>query len=107
MDKKIEYAMADKPYTDDDGTKVVPVTNYSYNYGDFKITLKPYTREQMDMFRSILDRIGTEIDFGTNYDEIPGIINEETKAVYSGDKTAKEAAEIIQSRVSVYINENS
>ncbi len=107
MDKKIEYAMADKPYTDDDGTKVVPVTNYSYNYGDFKITLKPYTREQMDMFRSILGRIGTEIDFGTNYDEIPGIINEEIKAVYSGDKTAKEAAEIIQSRVSVYINENA
>lgn len=107
MDKKIEYAMATKEYTDDDGTKVTPVSNYSYNYGDFKITLKPYTKEQMDIFRSILDRIGTEMDFGSSYNEIPKIIEEETKAFYSGDKTAKEAAEIIQSRVSIYINETA
>ncbi len=106
MDKKMEYAMAAKPYTDDDGTKVVPVTNYSYKFGDFKITLKPYTKEQMDIFRSILGRIGSEIDF-INYNEISEIIKEETKAVYSGDKTAKEAADIIQSRVSIYVNENA
>ncbi len=107
IDKKMEYAMAAKPYTDDDGTKVVPVTNYSYKFGDFKITLKPYTKEQMDLFRSIINRIGLEIDFGANYNEIPEIIKEETKAVYSGDKTSKEAADIIQSRVSIYVNENA
>lgn len=106
MDKKMEYAMATKPYTDDDGTKVVPVTNYSYKFGDFKITLKPYTKEQMDIFRSVIGRIGLEIDF-VNYNEISEIIKEETKAVYSGDKTAKEAADIIQSRVSIYVNENA
>lgn len=107
MDKKIEYAMATKEYTDDDGTKVTPVTNYSYNYGDFKITLKPYTKEQMDIFRSIIDRIGMEMDFGSSYNEIPKIIEEEIKAFYSGDKTAKEVAEVIQSRVSIYINETA
>lgn len=107
MDKKIEYAMATKAYTDDDGTKVTPVTNYTYNYGDFKITLKPYTKEQMDTFRSILVRIGKEIDFGSSYNEIPKIIEEETKSFYAGDKTAKEAAEIIQSRVSLYIKESA
>lgn len=106
MDKKMEYAMATEPYTDDDGTKVVPVTNYSYKFGDFKITLKPYTKEQMDIFRSVIGRIGLEIDF-VNYNEISEIIKEETKAVYSGDKTAKEAADIIQSRVSIYVNENA
>ena len=107
MDKKIEYAMATKEYTDDDGTKVVPLTNYSYNYGDFKITLKPYTKEQMDIFRGMLGRIGKEVDFGQSGDEISEIIKEEIKPVYSGDKTAKEAAGIIQSRVSVYVSENS
>lgn len=105
MDKKIEYAMATKPYTDDDGTKVTPVTNYSYNYGGFKITLKPYTKKQMDTFRSILGRIGKETNFGSS--EISKIIEEETKPVYAGDKTAKEAAGIIQSRVSIYVNENA
>ena len=107
MDKKIEYAMATKSYTDDDGTKVTPVTNYSYNYGGFKITLKPYTKEQMDVLRSIIGRIGVEMDYGSNYNEIPKIIQEEIKAFYSGDKTAKEVAEVIQSRVSIYVNENS
>lgn len=47
------------------------------------------------------------MDFGSSYNEIPEIIKEETKAVYSGDKTAKEAAEIIQSRVSIYVNETA
>lgn len=107
MDKRIEYAMATKPYTDDDGTKVHPVTNYSYNYGGFKITLKPYTKEQMDIFRSMLSRIGAETDLSSSYNEIPKIIEEETKSVYAGDKTAKEAAGIIQSRVSIYVNENA
>ncbi len=107
MDKRIEYAMATKPYTDDDGTKVHPVTNYSYNYGGFKITLKPYTKEQMDIFRSMLSRIGAETDLSSSYNEIPKIIEEETKSVYAGDKTAKDAAGVIQSRVSIYVNENA
>ena len=40
-------------------------------------------------------------------DSIDSIITEEASAFYSGQKTAKEVADIIQSRVSIYVNENS
>ena len=35
------------------------------------------------------------------------IINEEASAFFSGQKSAKEVADIIQSRLSIYVNENS
>lgn len=38
--------------------------------------------------------------------EVLGIINEEAEGYYQGQKTALEAAEIIQSRLRVYENEN-
>lgn len=38
-------------------------------------------------------------------ENISRIINEETGAFYAGQKTAEETADIIQSRVSVYIRE--
>jgi hypothetical protein len=34
------------------------------------------------------------------------IIREETGALFAGQKTAREVAEIIQNRVQVYVNEN-
>ena len=39
--------------------------------------------------------------------EITNIIAEEASAFYCGQKTAEEMADIIQNRVTVYINENS
>ena len=35
------------------------------------------------------------------------IITEEVAPFFAGQKTAKEVADIIQSRVSIYVNENS
>ena len=61
----------------------------------------------MDLFRTIIDRIGKESDYDTYFNDISEIITEETKALYAGDKTAKETAEILQSRVKIYVSENS
>ena len=38
--------------------------------------------------------------------EVLGIIGEEAEGYYQGQKTALEAAEIIQSRVHIYVNED-
>jgi hypothetical protein len=35
------------------------------------------------------------------------IVQEEAGAFYAGDKTAKEVAEIIQSRIKLFVSENS
>ena len=106
LEKKIEYAMATKAYTDDDGTKVEPASD-SYSMDSFTVDIKPYTKAQMDLFRSIVDRIGKETNYDTSFNDITEIINEETKAFFAGDKTAKETAEVLQSRVKIYVSENS
>ena len=107
LEKKIEYAMATKEYTDDDGTKVTPVTGDSYSMDSFAVELKPYTKAHMDLFRTIIDRIGKEDSYDTFFNDISKIIEEETKAFFAGDKTAKETAGILQSRVKIYVSENS
>lgn len=107
LDKKIEYAMATKKYKDDDGTDVIPIQGDSYSFDNFTIELKPYTKEHMDLFRSMVDRIGKESNYDTFFSDINEMINEETKAFFAGDKTAKETAEILQSRVKIYVSENS
>ncbi len=106
LEKKMEYAMATKAYKDDDGTQVTPV-NDSYSIDSFSVELKPYTKAQMDLFRDIVGRIGKESNYDTYFNDISEIITEETKALYAGDKTAKETAEILQSRVKIYVSENS
>ncbi len=107
LDKKIEYAMATKKYKDDDGTEVIPIQGDSYSMDSFTVELKPYTKTQMDLFRSMVDRIGKENSYDTFYNDITEMINEETKAFFAGDKTAKETAEVLQSRVKIYVSENS
>ena len=44
--------------------------------------------------------------YSSNQD-VHNIINEEAAAYFKGQKTAQEVAEIIQSRVSIFVNENS
>ena len=107
LEKKIEYAMATKEYTDDDGTKVTPIEGNTYSMDDFTIEIKPYTKAHMDLFRSMVDRIGKEDSYDTFYIDISKMIEEETKAFYKGDKTAEETAEVLQSRVKIYVSENS
>lgn len=60
------------------------------------------TQEDVDFITAYLDKINAAPDFDIKIYEM---INEETQAFFAGSKTAAEAAEIIQSRVSIYINE--
>ena len=106
LEKKMEYAMATKAYKDDDGTQVTPIDD-SYTIDSFTVNIKPYTKAHMDLFRTIVGRIGKESNYDTYFNDISEIITEETKALYAGDKTAKETAEILQSRVKIYVSENS
>lgn len=107
LEKKIEYAMATKKYKDDDGTEVTPIEGNTYSMDDFTVEIKPYTKEHMDVFRSMVSRIGKEDNYDASFTDITKIIEEETKAFFAGDKTAKETAEVLQSRVKIYVSENS
>ncbi len=71
--------------------------------GDFTYEVKAATQEQIDALRRLVDTARP----GKNTDtEILNIIIEEAGPYFAGQKTAQEAADIIQSRVQIYISEN-
>lgn len=106
LEKKLEYAQATKAYTDEDGTRVEPL-QVSYEYDDYSVKIGPISKKDAEIVTSLIDRAGFSVSYDIVVKDIFEIVNEEVKAYYAGDKSAKEAAEIIQNRVGIYISENS
>jgi len=76
----------------------------SFMSDDFSWDTKAATQEEVDAVRAVLE----SAKGGTAYnEEIFNIINEDAAPYFNGQKTAKEVAEIIQSRVKLYVSENS
>ncbi len=96
MDKAKE-----KPYYMDGEEKVEYENTYWMNNNE-SITLEVNTDADN---QKVLDFISS-VKTPQRYDqELTNIINEETGSYFSGQKKAGEVAEIIQNRVSVYVNE--
>ncbi|MBQ8279041.1 MAG: hypothetical protein IJZ23_04295 [Roseburia sp.] len=77
----------------------------SWGWGDFQVEIKPATQEQVDEVKDLIANI-TAVD-GAVSNDIMNIINEEAAGYFSGDKTAEQVAETIQSRVWVYLSETN
>lgn len=106
LEKLLEYSMATEEY-EDNGVKVVPIET-SYSFNSYGIPIGPISEEQADQIRNLVNRIGIfNAEENTITTAILDIVNEETAAMYAGDKTAEQAAEIIQSRVKTLVSENS
>ena len=102
FDKVAELSLEKEFYLDEDGTK-----NYvddSYYIGDTEITIPPLTRDELEEVKQFIYGLNKVYDYNEN---VYNIINEEASAFFSGQKSAEEVAQIIQSRVSIYVNENS
>jgi len=66
------------------------------------ITLQPPTQEDVDYMENLLSQANVYI--GTDQ-KIISIVQEETAAFFTGQKTAETTAQLIQDRVSTYLNE--
>ena len=66
--------------------------------------LTPLSQEDVKKFYDYAVSIDTLFSYD---DEIASIITEESSAFFAGKKTAEEVSEIIQNRVTNYVNENS
>ncbi len=71
--------------------------------GNETVYLYAPTQEMADQFEALYKSTSTL--YGYN-DEILSIINEETAAYFEGQKDAASVADIIQSRLLIYVNEN-
>ena len=86
-----------------DGDERIEYEDYTYIGGE-EIELKPMTQEEVTEVVNFIKSMS--LVYNSNQ-SVNDIISEEASAFYSGQKSAKEVADIIQSRVSIYVNENS
>lgn len=100
--EELKQQAMEKPfYLDENGQKVEYDETYYIN--GVEIVIPPMTAEEVQKVEDFI----FSIDQTTVYNEdLTNIITEEAAAYFSGQKSAQEVASIIQSRVSIYVNEN-
>ncbi len=92
----------EKPYyIDSNGEKVE--TNSSWDIGGTEVEITELTKEEAESFANFIKSVDTAL--ARDY-KVTDIIKEEVGAFYSGQKSAEEVADIIQSRVSIYLSES-
>ncbi len=101
MDERLEQAQRRPYWIDDDGNKVE--YDETYWIGDKEIIIQPLSAERAQELKDY----ALSVDKLYYYDSsISDIIAEEAAPYFAGQKTAEQAADIIQSRVQIYVNEN-
>ncbi len=79
-------------------------TNGGMSAGSFSYKYQPITQEQADAIREVLSM--AEPMSAYNQD-IFTIISEEAAPYFAGQKSAADAAEVMQNRIQIYVSENS
>lgn len=102
MEKRIEEAQEVPFYIDENGNKIEYQESYYLN--GMEILLDPLTKQDCERVLSFIE----SAEHVYSYDNaIMNIVSEETAPFFAGEKTAAEAADIIQSRIYIYVNENT
>ena len=99
---KMAQASTEKQYDIVNGEKVE--REEYYYIGDEEIILEPLSKKDAEYLKSFIKSLVIVASYN---DDIINIVTEEASAYFSGQKSAQEVADIIQSRVSIYVNENS
>ncbi|MBP3719578.1 MAG: extracellular solute-binding protein [Eubacterium sp.] len=84
------------------GNDLYPMSGTT-GWGTEEVEIKPLTEAEMSEFRKLID--GAQGEWQLN-ESLGDIIREEALAYFKGDKSAEDAAKIIQNRATTYINEN-
>ena len=101
LEKKEETAWQRPYYLDENGNKT-EYDDYFYLNG-MEVKMTPLTKEETALVKEYISKVTNVASVDEN---IYNIIMEEAESFLSGQKTAKDVADIIQSRVRIYVNEN-
>lgn len=102
LDRLADKAMEPVYYTDESGNQVEDFI--VVNIGGEEIKLPRITQEEAETIKTFLGSLDRTAYFDNN---VENIIAEEAQAFFAGQKSAEDVADVIQSRVKIYINENS
>ncbi|MDE5765178.1 MAG: extracellular solute-binding protein [Ruminococcus sp.] len=100
---KLDETMEKPYYINSEGKK--ETYDDTYYMGGEEISIPPLTKEQRDKLENYI--LNGSMSNYCYDDEINTIISEQIEAFFSGEKTAQETAELIQSRVSILVSEQS
>lgn len=96
-----EYMTPD--YYEDENGEQIEQSKGGWGWDDFHVDIYAATQEQVDAVTELIN----SCDRVYSYDNsLLDIILEEASPFFEGQKSAQEAADIIQSRVQIYVNEN-
>ena len=102
LEYQIKRYSATEKYTDEYGNEIEPYQS-SWGYDDLDVEIGPLSEDQVNKLREVIASVGHLYVYN---DDIMTIIADETGAYFSGQKSAKDVADIVQNRVSNYVNEN-
>lgn len=97
--------MTEKPYYVDSesGEKVYYDNTVTVNGQE--VVVEPATQQEMTRWLDFILSVDKRVNSAT--DKLVNIVNEEAAAYFNGQKSVEEVTGIIQSRMSIYISENS
>ena len=88
---------------DENGNKIeVSRSGMSWGNGDNYIDIYATTQEQADKLWELITTTTKVADYSSS---IYDIVNEQTPAFFSGQKSAEEVARLIQNKANIYVNE--
>lgn len=90
-------------YDVDENGKETERSKGSFGIGDFSVEFRTSTEEEAAWMTDLIQHCDRA---DSNDEELMKIVQEEAAAFFEGQKTAQETAEVIQSRVKMYVNEN-
>lgn len=93
---------ATEPYTDEYGRSITPNYMNAFSEGDVQIDYSPLSPDEEKLYR---DLVNTTTKIRGDNEEVVNIICEEAGAYFAGQKSLDETADIIQNRVTNYVNE--
>ena len=110
FEKSLENAMtpqylrnADGSFLLDENGERIEQDRLVWRLGSLTVRIKALTQEQAD---KLLELVRTTTKIRNSYDaEIMTMITGEAEAFFSGQKTAEEVGRLLQSKVTIYINE--
>lgn len=101
FDEMVKEAMTPNTYTDENGN-TVEEPKMEWYVNNAPVVVYSMTDEEYNMFMDLLDRTDRLMTYDNS---IMNIIREEAAVYFEGQKTAQECADVIQSRVEIYVNE--
>ena len=93
---------ATEDYTDEFGVEISPM-KYDWGDGDVEISVTPLTLDEEKQFRNLVSQ--THLT-GYYEETVMGIVEEESSNYFYGQQSLDKTIQVIQDRVTKYVNEN-